>query len=175
MKMQTKIQKKLEKLLQLHDHEKIELGLSRIRKLTSKLSNPQDKLKIISLVGSNGKGSVGQFIFSILGDANYSCDLFSSPSVQKINERFIFSGNEVTDEKLCKLIEEVQFVNNNDPISYFEILTAVFFLGASRASSDISILESGPITFADVSRIFRVKFTPILILGAKTMGISFDD
>ena len=65
MKKKTKIQKKLEKLLQLHDHEKIELGLSRIRKLTSKLSNPQDKLKIISLVGSNGKGSVGSFLFSI--------------------------------------------------------------------------------------------------------------
>ena len=162
MKKQTKIQKKLEKLLQLHDHEKIELGLSRIRKLTSKLSNPQDKLKIISLVGSNGKGSVGSFLFSILGDANYSCDLFSSPSVQRINERFIFSGNEVTDEKLCKLVEEVQFVNNNDPISYFEILTAVFFLGASRASSDISILESGLFYSRDASACIKQNLASVV-------------
>ena len=142
MKNQAKIKNLLKKLLQLHDRE-IDLSLDRIRQLTNKLGNPQDKLKIISISGTNGKGSIAQIIRSILENANYKCDLYSSPSVKKINERFIFSGKEITDEKLCELIEEVESINNGNPITYFEILTAIFFLGASRSKSDVTILESG--------------------------------
>ena len=142
MKNQAKIKNLLKKLLQLHDRE-IDLSLDRIRQLTNKLENPQDKLKIISISGTNGKGSIAQIIRSILENANYKCDLYSSPSVKKINERFIFSGKEITDEKLCDLIEEVESINNGNPITYFEILTAIFFLGASRSKSDVTILESG--------------------------------
>ena len=142
MKNQAKIKNLLKKLLQLHDRE-IDLSLDRIRQLTNKLGTPQDKLKIISISGTNGKGSIAQIIRSILENANYKCDLYSSPSVKKINERFIFSGKEITDEKLCELIEEVESINNGNPITYFEILTAIFFLGASRSKSDVTILESG--------------------------------
>ena len=69
MKNQAKIKNLLKKLLQLHDRE-IDLSLDRIRELANKLGNPQDKLKIISISGTNGKGSIAQIIRSILENAN---------------------------------------------------------------------------------------------------------
>ena len=123
--------------------KKIDLSLDRIKRLTKKLDNPQDKLKIISIIGTNGKYSTAQAIKSILEKASYKCDLYTSPHIKKINERFVFSGKEASDIELSNLLEEVEKINNKEPITFFEILTAAFFLGASRSKSDITILESG--------------------------------
>ena len=105
-----KLQKILSQFLRLHPKE-IDLSLNRIKRLTKALGSPQNKLKIISIVGTNGKGSTAQTIRSILEEAKYKCDLYTSPHVQKINERFIFAGNEISDNKLYNLLEEVEKVN----------------------------------------------------------------
>ena len=137
-----KLKKILNRFLQLHPKE-IDLSLDRINRLTNNLGNPQDKLNIISITGTNGKYSTAQAIKSILEEANYKCDLYTSPHIQKINERFVFAGKEINDERLSNLLEEVEQINNKNPITFFEILTAAFFLEASRSGSDIAILESG--------------------------------
>ena len=102
-----KVKKIVKRLLQLHPKE-IDLSLERIIRLNHKLGNPQDKLKIISIAGTNGKYSVTQTIRSILEEAGYACDLYTSPHIKKINERFIFSGKEISDEDLYDLFEEVE-------------------------------------------------------------------
>ena len=107
-----KIKKILKRLLHLHPRE-IDLSLDRIKRLNRELGNPQDKLKIISITGTNGKYSIAQTIRSILEEAGYACDLYTSPHIQKINERFIFSGEEISDDDLCDLFEEVEKKNNN--------------------------------------------------------------
>ena len=134
-----KLKKILNRFLQLHPKE-IDLSLDRINRLTNNLGNPQDKLNIISITGTNGKYSTAQAIKSILEEANYKCDLYTSPHIQKINERFVFAGKEINDERLSNLLEEVEQINNKNPITFFEILTAAFFLEASRSGSDIAIL-----------------------------------
>ena len=63
-------------------------GLERTYKLLELLDNPQDKLKIIHVAGTNGKGSVSAYIDSILRQAGYTTALFTSPHLVKINERF---------------------------------------------------------------------------------------
>ena len=154
MKNQTKIKNLLKKLLQLHDRE-IDLSLDRIRQLTNKLGNPQDKLKIISISGTNGKGSIAQIIRSILENANYKCDLYSSPSVKKINERFIYNNTEIDDENLSDLLIEVEKINNNQSITFHEFICACFFLAASKNKSDINILESGLFFRLDASNVLE--------------------
>ena len=137
-----KIKKILNRLLRLHPRE-IDLSLDRIKRLNHELGNPQNKLKIISITGTNGKNSIAQTIRSILEEAGYSCDLYSSPHVISITERFVFSGKEISDDELCDLLDEVERINKGQGITFFEFLTSCFFLKASRSKSDISIVESG--------------------------------
>ena len=80
-----KLQKILKKLQGLHPKE-IDLSLNRIKKLLLKLGNPQNKLKAISIIGTNGKYSTIQACFSILKEANYKCNVYTSPNILKISE-----------------------------------------------------------------------------------------
>ena len=85
-----KLQKILSRFLKLHPKE-IDLSLERIKNLCEKLGNPQDKIKVINVVGTNGKNSTIQACFSILKQANLKCNIYTSPHIQKINERFIYT------------------------------------------------------------------------------------
>ena len=85
-----KLQTILNRLQKLHPKE-IDLSLDRVKNLCKKLGDPQKKLKYISVVGTNGKYSTIQAVRSILKTANIDCNIYTSPHIQKINERFIFS------------------------------------------------------------------------------------
>ena len=77
-----KLQKILSNFQELHPKE-IDLSLDRIKELCKKLGNPQDKIKAISVVGTNGKNSSINAIFSILKEANFKCNVYTSPSYSK--------------------------------------------------------------------------------------------
>ena len=87
-----KLQKILNHFLKLHDRE-IDLSLDRIKLLCSKLGNPQDDIQCIQVCGTNGKGSTISFLRSILKEADLKCNVYTSPHIKVINERFIFNTN----------------------------------------------------------------------------------
>ena len=126
-----KLQKIVSRLQELHPKE-IDLSLDRIQSLCKKLGNPEDKIKAISIVGTNGKYSTIQAIFSILKEANFNCNIYTSPHIKSINERFVFNNEELNNEDLANLLEEVEEANNGEPITFFEILTAAYFVKASQ-------------------------------------------
>ena len=99
-----KLQKILSRLQKLHPKE-IDLSLSRVQNLCKKLGNPQNFTKCISVVGTNGKYSTIQAIRAILNEANIKCNIYTSPHIQKINERFVYNDKEISDEDLAKLLE----------------------------------------------------------------------
>ena len=111
-----KLQKILNRLLEKHPKEKIDLSLDRIKELCKKLGNPQDKIKAISVVGSNGKNSTINAKFAILKEANLNCNVYTSPHILKINERFVFNNEELGDNELADLFEEVEKINDNQSI-----------------------------------------------------------
>ena len=80
----------------------------------------------ISLVGTNGKYSTIQAIRSILKSTNINCNIYTSPHIQKINERFVFNDDEISDDSLSSLLTEVENVNNGEQITYFEIFQFFF-------------------------------------------------
>ena len=121
-----KLQKIVNRLQKLHPKE-IDLSLNRIKKLCKTLGNPQDKLKAISVVGTNGKYSTIQALFAILKETNIKCNIYTSPHIKRINERFVFNNEELNDDDLGILFEEIEEANNNEPITFFEILTAAYF------------------------------------------------
>ena len=130
-----KLQKIVNRLQELHPKE-IDLSLDRIQNLCKRLGNPQDKLKAISVVGTNGKYSTIQAMFAILKEAKIKCNIYTSPHIKSINERFIFNDQELNDEELASLFGKIESANNNEPITFFEILTAAYFLKASKYSSE---------------------------------------
>ena len=155
-----KLQKILSRLQKLHPKE-IDLSLDRVQSLCKKLGNPQEKLKCISVVGTNGKYSTIQAIRAILKEANINVNIYSSPHIQKINERFVYNDEEISDENLAKLLMEVEEVNNGEPITYFEILTAAYFYYAKN-SDNINLIESGLFHRFDATNIIKENLASII-------------
>ncbi len=156
-----KLQKILSRFLKLHPKE-IDLSLDRIKNLCEKLGNPQDKIKAISVVGTNGKHSTISVIFSILKEAKIKCNVYTSPHIQKINERFIFDSQELDDKSLADLFEEVEKINDNQKITFFEILTACYFYKAAQYPSNINLIEAGLFHRFDATNILKSNLASIV-------------
>ena len=156
-----KLQKILSRFQKLHPKE-IDLSLDRIKSLCDKLGNPQDKIKTISVVGTNGKNSTINGIFSILKEANLKCNVYTSPHILKINERFIFNNKELSDDELADLFEEVESINNNRPITFFEILTACYFYKAAQFPNNINLIEAGLFHRFDATNILKENLASVV-------------
>ncbi len=156
-----KLQKILSNFQKLHPKE-IDLSLDRIQNLCKKLGNPQDKIRAISVVGTNGKNSTIQAIYAIFKEANLKCNVYTSPHIQKINERFVFNNQELNDEELASLLEEVEKVNNNEPITVFEMLSACFFYKAAQYPHNINLVESGLFHRFDATNILKSNLASIV-------------
>ena len=156
-----KLQKIVSRLQELHPKE-IDLSLDRIQNLCKKLGNPQDKIKAISIVGTNGKYSTIQAMFSILKEANFNCNIYTSPHIKSINERFVFNNEELNDEDLANLLKEVEEANNGEPITFFEILTAAYFLKASQYPDNINLIESGLFFRFDATNILKNNLASVV-------------
>ena len=156
-----KLQKIINRIQKLHPKE-IDLSLDRIKKLCKKLGNPQDKIKAISVVGTNGKNSTISAIFSILKEANIKCNVYTSPHILKINERFVFNNKELSDDELADLFEEVERINDNNQITVFELLSACFFYKAAQYPDNINLVEAGLFFRFDATNIFQKNLASIV-------------
>ena len=159
-----KLRKIVSRLQKLHPKE-IDLSLDRTRNLLEKLGNPQDQINCISVVGTNGKFSTIQALYAILKEANYKCNIYTSPHIQKINERFVFNNKPLTDEELADLLTEIEEVNNGAQITFFEILTAAYFLKASQYPNNINLIETGLFHRFDATNILKNNQASIITLS----------
>ena len=156
-----KLQKILSRFLKLHPKE-IDLSLDRIKILCKKLGSPQDQIKTISVVGTNGKYSTINALFSFLKEAKIKCNVYTSPHIQRINERFIFNNQELNDEELANLFEEVEKINDNQEITFFEILTACYFYKAVKYPNNINLIEAGLFHRFDATNILKSNLASIV-------------
>ncbi len=156
-----KLQKIIERLQKLHP-KKIDLNLDRVQNLCNKLGNPQENLDCISIIGTNGKYSTIQAIKAILNESKINCNIYTSPHIQKINERFVYNNCEIEDDDLANLLREVEEVNNNQPITFFEILTAAFFYGAKKFANNITLVETGLFHRYDATNILKKNLASVI-------------
>ena len=156
-----KLQKIVNHLQKLHPKE-IDLSLDRIKILCEKLGNPQDKIKAISVVGTNGKQSTINAIFSILKESKIKCNVYTSPHIQKINERFIFNNNMLNDDELIDLFEEVEKINDQNPLTFFEALSACYFYKAAQYPDNINLIEAGLFHRFDATNILKSNLASIV-------------
>ncbi len=138
----------LERLAALHP-KKIDLSLDRIQRLLDKLGNPEQRLApVIHVAGTNGKGSVVQYIRGALEATGKRVHTYTSPHLVRFHERIRLArrasvSSLITEEELVAVLDEVEKVNEGDPITFFEITTAAAFLAFSRAPAEAVILEVG--------------------------------
>ena len=156
-----KLQKILSRFQKLHPKE-IDLSLDRVKNLCKKLGNPQDKIKAISVVGTNAKNSTINGVFAILKEANFKCNVYTSPHILRINERFVFNNEELCDDELADLFEEIESINDNKPITFFEILTACYFFKAAQYPDNINLIEAGLFHRFDATNILKENLASVV-------------
>jgi len=130
--------------------------LDRMRLLLSRLGNPQEALAIVHVAGTKGKGSTAATIASILRAAGFRTGLYSSPHLDRVEERLAVDGALCPPDELRKLVERIQPVvavmdaaaADDDPASgggptYFEIITALALLRFAECRVDVAVLEVG--------------------------------
>ena len=157
----SNLQKILYRFQKLHPKE-IDLSLNRVKKLCQKLDNPEKGLKVISVVGTNGKNSTIQAMSSIMNEAKINLNIYTSPHIQKINERFVFNSKQINDTELTKLLTELEKINNGDEITYFEILTVAFLKKAFENRDNINIVEAGLFHRFDATNIFQENLASVV-------------
>ncbi len=139
----SKSEKILKRLESLHPKQ-IDLSLKRIQVLLKKLGNPEKKLPpTIHVAGTNGKGSTLAFLRSIFEENKYKVHVYTSPHLINFNERIRLNSQIIKNNFLIELLEECEFYNKNEPITFFEITTAAAYLAFSKVPSDILLLETG--------------------------------
>lgn len=127
----------------------VKLGLDNIRRLLEYMDNPQEKLKIIHVAGTNGKGSTCSFINSILIDAGYKVGLYTSPYLEEFEERMRINNENIPKEKLTNYVEYIKPIIDkmisegyNHPTE-FEVITAIAFKYFYDEKVDFVVLEVG--------------------------------
>ncbi len=122
----------------------IDLSLDRLRRLLAKLGAPEQRLPpVIHVGGTNGKGSTCAFIRAIGEAAGMRVHVYTSPHLVRFNERIRIAGHLVDDETLAAALEEVERINAGDPITVFEVITAVAFHLFAQAPAELCVLEVG--------------------------------
>ena len=148
-------------------------GLERTYKLLELLDNPQDKLKIIHVAGTNGKGSTTAMITSMLKGCGYKVGMYTSPFLEEFEERIQINGENIPKEKLAKLMTNIKYAvdrvieeGHNHPTE-FEIITVLMFLYFATEEVDFAVVEVGLGGRLDSTNVI----TPILSV---ITSISFD-
>ena len=135
------------RLIRLHP-KLIDLSLGRMLRLLAQLDHPERKLPpVIHVAGTNGKGSTIAFMRAVLEAAGLSVHVYTSPHLVRVNERFRLGaggkGALVSDAELADALAECERANGGQPITVFEITTAVGLLLFSRHPADVLLLEVG--------------------------------
>lgn len=141
----------IEALNYINDKDKYgsRLGLDSIGKLLELLGNPQKGLNYIHIAGTNGKGSTASYISSCLIKAGYKVGLFTSPYLERFNERMQISGQDIADQALGRITALVKEAADKmveegwEHPTTFEIVTAIAFYHFKEEKTDYVILEVG--------------------------------
>lgn len=120
-------------------------GLDKMRRLMAHLGDPQDRIKVAHVAGTNGKGSVCAFLSSILGASGAKVGLNISPHLEHIRERVVIDGSPIPESDLNTYALEVMAAGKAGELepSFFEAITAIAFIAFYAESVDFAVVEAG--------------------------------
>jgi dihydrofolate synthase / folylpolyglutamate synthase len=123
--------------------QSIELGLDRVREAASRMRLDKPARHVITVGGTNGKGSTVAFIESIAREAGWRVGTYTSPHLLRYNERVRIDGHEAADESLAEAFAAVETARGAIPLTYFEFGTLAALWLFQRAELDLAVLEIG--------------------------------
>jgi len=129
-------------LEQLHPTA-IDMGLERSRQVATQLGLGRPAPLVITVTGTNGKGSTCAFLASLLTASGLKVGVYSSPHLLRYNERVRIDGVEVDDASLVAALEAVEAARGDTPLTYFEYATLAALDLFERAGLDLALLEVG--------------------------------
>jgi len=132
----------LQRIERLHPRA-IDLGLERVTAVLAAMKLAEPAFTVITIGGTNGKGSTATMCDAMLRDAGYCVGTYMSPHLTRYNERVRIGGRMVSDEVLCQSFERVEAHRGETQLTYFEYGTIAALDIFSRESIDIAILEVG--------------------------------
>ena len=146
----------------------IKPGLERMAWMLEELGNPQDNLKAVHIVGTNGKGSTVNALQTIFSQAGYEVGTFTSPYIIDFKERISINGQMISEENLLGLVERVKPVverlpkeTEHENATEFEIITVLMFLYFGRVHPvDIAFIEAGMGGLHDSTNLF----SPLVVI-----------
>ena len=146
----------------------IKPGLERMAWMLKELGNPQDNLKAVHIVGTNGKGSTVNALQTIFSQAGYEVGTFTSPYIIDFKERISINGQMISEENLLGLVERVKPVverlpkeTEHENATEFEIITVLMFLYFGQVHPvDIAFIEAGMGGLHDSTNLF----SPLVVI-----------
>ncbi len=121
----------------------MELGLNRCTAVAENMGLLNPDFTVISVAGTNGKGSSVTMMDSIFGNSGYKTGCYTSPHFIRYNERIKLDGIEVTNEMLCKSFSRIDHARGDISLTYFEFGTLAALDIFHRANVDVALLEVG--------------------------------
>ncbi|NRH29479.1 bifunctional tetrahydrofolate synthase/dihydrofolate synthase [Pseudomonas sp. MS19] len=160
----------------------IDMGLDRCRAVAERIGLARLAPRVITVTGTNGKGSTCAFIASLLKAQGLKVGVYSSPHLLRYNERVLFDGQEVSDEQLCEAFAALEQVRGDISLTYFEMGTLAAFWLFQRADLDAVVLEVGlggrldtvNLVDADLAVITSIGVDHVEYLGDTRDSVAFE-
>lgn len=155
-------------------------GLDRIRRLCELLGNPQDKLKVIHVAGTNGKGSTTTFISNILISEGYNVGTYTSPYLERFTERIKINNKEISEDDVVEMVTEIRpaidtiIKEGYDQPTEFEIITACALKYFYEKKVDFVVLEVGLGGRLDATNVVKPIVSVITSISYDHMNILGD-
>ncbi|CAK2186839.1 bifunctional folylpolyglutamate synthetase/dihydrofolate synthetase [Vibrio crassostreae] len=121
----------------------IDLGLDRVQAVASKANLTKPAQHVITVAGTNGKGSTCALMEAILLDAGYSVGVYSSPHLIRYNERVRINGQDLSDEKMVQSFDFIEKERGEISLSFFEYGTLAALRAFQTEAVDVVLLEVG--------------------------------
>lgn len=161
-------------------HKPIELGLDRIRLVAERLQLTETDAKVITVAGTNGKGSTVRYLETILRAEGYRTGVYISPHLQRYQERVRVAGDELSAERHVEAFAAIEAARGDVSLTYFEFGTLAAFWLLKQQQLDVWVLEVGlggrldavNILDADVGVLTSVGIDHIGFLGPDRTGIA---
>ena len=158
-------------------------GLERMRAVMSLLGNPQDDYPIIHVTGTNGKGSTIAMLSSLFVHHGQKVGAFVSPHLIDYTDRFLINGNVMSEEDfeiVGNLVQQAEatLIDEYEPLSFFEIMTAMALVYFSRKKVEVVLLEVGIGGLLDTTNIVNSTMSVITSIGLdheEMLGNTFEE
>ena len=133
--------------------------------LAKELDNPEKKFKSIHVAGTNGKGSTGHMLASILGEAGYKVGLYTSPHLKDFRERIKINGKLISKQFVIQFIKRHKLFFERNELSFFEMTVGLAFDNFAKQKVDIAIVEVGLGGRLDSTNILTPEVAAITNIG----------